>query len=198
ALMSTSLTKVSISILEVEGFPQIFRRSSQQTTSVTSGKKPVKDFMDVSSKESTRYQLLWAIWTWAKENRKSWTPQKPPLVRKAFELYATGRYNLEGLIEEMYRLGLRNRKGSKVTPNGFSVMLNTPFYFGLIRVKRTNEMFPGSHEPLIPKSIFDRVQGILNGKTNTRVQKHDFLFRRLLRCKHCGYSLIAEIHNAYT
>src|SRR6266478_845464 len=44
---------------------------------------------------------------------------KAPLVRKAFELYATGRYNLHGLVEEMYRLGLRNRKGGKVTLNGF-------------------------------------------------------------------------------
>src|SRR5215813_6569644 len=91
-----------------------------------------------------------------KGKRKEVDPAKAPLVRKAFELYASARYNLEGLIEEMYRLGLRNRKGGKVTPNGFSVMLNNPFYFGLIRVKRTNEMFPGSHEPLIPKSIFDR------------------------------------------
>jgi site-specific DNA recombinase len=125
-------------------------------------------------------------------------PAKAPLVRKAFELYATARYNLHGLVDEMYRLGLRNRKGGKITLNGFSILLNNPFYIGLIRVRRTNEIFPGSHEPLIPKSIFDRVQRILNGKTNTRVQKHDFLFRRLLKCKHCGYSLIGEIKKGYT
>src|SRR5262245_32643971 len=53
---------------------------------------------------------------------------KAPSVRNAFEFYASGRYNLHGLVEEMYRLGLRNRKGGKVTYNGFSVMLNNPFY----------------------------------------------------------------------
>jgi Recombinase zinc beta ribbon domain len=69
---------------------------------------------------------------------------------------------------------------------------NSGFYIGLIRLKRTGETFPGNHAPLIPKSLFDRVQKILTGKTNTRVQKHDFLFRRLLSCKHCGYAVIGE------
>jgi len=119
-------------------------------------------------------------------------PVKAPLVRKAFELYASGRYNLDGLVEETYRLGLRNRKGGKVTRNGLSVILNNPFYIGLVRLKRTGETFPGSHAPLISKSVFDRVQRILSGKTNTRSIRHDFLFRRFLTCRECGYSLIGE------
>src|SRR5215467_6546961 len=46
-----------------------------------------------------------------KGNAKELDPTKAPLVRKAFELYAMGRYNLPGLVDEMYRLGLRNRNG---------------------------------------------------------------------------------------
>lgn len=115
-----------------------------------------------------------------------------PLVRKAFELYGTGRYGLDDLVQEMHRLGLRNKRGDKVTRNGFSVVLNNPFYVGLIRLRRTGEMFPGGHRPLIKKSLFDRVQQVLNGKTPDRTQSHNFLFRRLLSCKRCGYSLIGE------
>jgi site-specific DNA recombinase len=85
-----------------------------------------------------------------------------------------------------------NRRGGRVSRNGLSVLLNNPFYIGLIRIHRTQETFPGNHPPLIPKSIFDRVQGILSGKTNARVQRHDFLFRRLLRCKLCGSTLVGE------
>lgn len=119
-------------------------------------------------------------------------PLKGPLVRKAFELYRTGRYNLEGLTEELYRLGLRNRHGRKLSLNGISVILNNPFYIGLIRLKRTRETFPGNQEPLISKSLFDQVQRILDGRTPARAVMHDFLFRRLLTCKGCGYSLIGE------
>jgi DNA invertase Pin-like site-specific DNA recombinase len=124
-------------------------------------------------------------------------PTTAPLVRKAFELYGTGRYSLDSLVEEMYHLGLRNRRGGRVTRNGFSVLLNNPFYIGLIRVRRTGETFSGSHQPLIPKSLFDRVQHILTGKAKSQGWRHDFLFRRLLPCKVCGYSLIGETQKGH-
>src|SRR5574337_496134 len=124
-------------------------------------------------------------------------PVRAPLVRKAFEFYASGKYNLHTLVDEMYRQGLRNRTGKKVTINGFSTILNNPFYIGLIRIKRTGETFSGSHKPLITKSIFDRVQAVLSGKVNTRVLKHDFLFRRLVKCGNCGYSLIGETQKGH-
>jgi len=127
-----------------------------------------------------------------KAQHKEPDPAKAPLVKKAFELYGTGRYNLDALGEELFHLGLRNRSSNKVTRNGLSVLLNNPFYIGLIRLQRTGETFAGSHQPLIAKSLFDRVQRVLQGRTNTRSQRHDFLFRQLLMCKQCRYSLIGE------
>jgi DNA invertase Pin-like site-specific DNA recombinase len=124
---------------------------------------------------------------------KELDPTRAPLVRKAFALYASGRYNLKSLREEVARLGLRNRRGGKVTLTGLSVILNNPFYIGLIRLKRTGETFSGSHQPLIAKSLFDRVQKTLRGRTNARPDRHSFVFRRLLRCGGCGYSLIGEL-----
>ena len=108
---------------------------------------------------------------------KTLDPLAAPLVRKAFELYSTACYNLDTLGKELHRLGLRNRRGSRVTRNGLSVLLNNPFYVGLIRLKRTGETFPAAHEPLIPASLFDRVQRVLTSKYNTRTLHHDFLFR---------------------
>ncbi len=124
-------------------------------------------------------------------------PVKAPLVRKAFEMYSTGSYNLHTLSYELFRLGLRNRGGKKLTISGVSHLLNNPFYIGLIRLKKTNEVFPGSHPPIISKSMFDRVQAILTGKTNTRSQKHNFVFRRMLTCAHCSYSLIGELQKGH-
>lgn len=119
-------------------------------------------------------------------------PAKAPLVAKAFELYATGRYTLDTLVEDLWRRGLRNRNGGKITRNQLSVLLNNPFYMGLIRLRRSGETYPGGHQPLISKSLFDQVQAILNGRTNGRGPRHEFLFRRLLTCKHCGRSLTGE------
>lgn len=115
-----------------------------------------------------------------------------PLVRKAFEFYASGRYNLDSLNDELLRMGLRNRRGNRVSRNGLSTLLNNPFYMGLIRLIKSREVFSGVHQPLIAKSLFDRVQRVLDGKTNTKVQRHAFLFRRSLTCRSCEYSLIGE------
>ena len=124
-------------------------------------------------------------------------PQTAPLVRTAFELYSTGRYNLRSLGAELHRLGLRRRDGSEIHRNRLSDLLNNSFYYGLIHIKSTGQYFQGVHEPLISKRVFDQVQGILQGKTGTSVLKHDFLYRRRLACQSCKYSLIGETHKSF-
>jgi len=123
---------------------------------------------------------------------KTIDPVKGPLVRKAFELYASARYSFETVGEQLHRLGLRNNNGGRISRTGLSTILNNPFYMGIIRIRRTNENFAGIHEPLIGKALFDRVRGVLTGKVNTRTQRHAFIFRRMLSCAACSYSLIGE------
>ncbi len=120
-------------------------------------------------------------------------PVMGPLVQDAFKVYETGRLNLRTLGAEMYRRGLRNRRGGRVTRNGLSTMLNNTFYIGLISIGRTGECFPGAHEPLVRKSQFDRIQQILRGRTKNTGLKHNFTYRKVLRCSNCNYCLVAEI-----
>lgn len=125
-------------------------------------------------------------------------PQTAPLVRRAFELYATGRYTLITLGETLQQLGLRTTEGKRLSKNGLSVMLNNPFYIGLMRLKGTGETFPGIHQPLIRKSLFDRVQVVLAGKAAGKIGRHTFLFRRLLVCRLCGYAMTGEHQKGHT
>lgn len=118
-------------------------------------------------------------------------------MRRAFELYATGAWTLEPLTEELHRSGLRNRRGGAISLNGISTVLNNPFYIGLIRLMSTREVFPGIHEPLVSKSLFDRVQRVLRGKVSARTQVHDFQFRRTLTCRECNYALIGEVQTGH-
>jgi DNA invertase Pin-like site-specific DNA recombinase len=125
-------------------------------------------------------------------------PVQGPLVRQAFELYATGAWSLDRLIDEMHQRGLRNVRGNKVSPNGVSIMFHNRFYLGLIPVKRTGELFPGAHEPLVAKNLFDRVQWILEGKLADREHRHFFTFSRLLACASCRYHLTGEVQKGHT
>jgi len=119
-------------------------------------------------------------------------PERAPFVRQAFELYCTGTMSLHALTKEMYRLGLRNRNGGRITVNGMATILRSPFYIGLMRIERTGQTFRGVHEPLITTDRFEKAQEVLDGKRVDRETKHVFVYSRLVRCGSCGYSLIGE------
>jgi site-specific DNA recombinase len=124
---------------------------------------------------------------------KTIDPVRGPLIRKTFDLYAEAKFTILPLVDELYRLGLRNLAGTRVTKNGLSTILNNPFYMGLIRIRKNGQVYAGNHEPLISKRLFDDVQDMIAGRFNTRTTVHDFLFRRYISCKGCRYSLIGEL-----
>lgn len=128
-----------------------------------------------------------------KGKEKAIDPKKGPLVREAFALFATGRYTIETLLEEMTTRGLCNRNGRPLSKDGVWLMLRNSFYMGIMRVRRTSERFPGVHRPLVPVSVFERVQAVLDGRSFTHLEKHDFAFRRLFRCVTCGRSLTGSL-----
>ncbi|MDR3526090.1 MAG: recombinase family protein [Rhizomicrobium sp.] len=120
-------------------------------------------------------------------------PVRGPLVREAFELYASGTMCLRTLQAEMKRRGLLTKSGKPLPLNSLHQMLRSSFYIGQIHIAITGEVFEGNHEPLVSKATFDRVQAIMHGKLVRRVVKHDFIFRRLVRCGRCGRHLVGEL-----
>jgi DNA invertase Pin-like site-specific DNA recombinase len=124
---------------------------------------------------------------------KTLDPRTAPLVRTLFELYGTGRFSLRTMGVEATRIGLRSRKGKRLRRTQLAEVLHNPFYAGVIRIKKTAQTFPGVHQPLISSALFERVQHILKGKAPRHTVVHDFLFRRLLTCVHCGRHLIGEL-----
>ncbi len=127
-----------------------------------------------------------------KGNPKDLDPVRAPLVRQAFELYASNMYGLLELRKEISKRGLRSKNGKILSLGSLSHVLHNPFYIGLIHIKRTGQTFEGKHPTLVKKATFDRVQAILAGKTSLRSVKYDFVFRRLVTCKRCGLHLIGE------
>jgi site-specific DNA recombinase len=130
-------------------------------------------------------------------NPKEVDPTKAPLILLVFQLYASGNYSLPRLVDEMYTRGLRSRVEGRVSLNGLSTILNNPFYTGVIRIKKTGEFFSGKHKPILSSKLFDTVQRVLQGKTVPRASKHDFTFRKLVRCLVCRSTLIAELQKGH-
>ncbi len=119
-------------------------------------------------------------------------PVRGPLVRRLFETYATGAHTLRDVTVEAAALGLRNTNGNPLRLTQIHRMLRNVFYAGVIKSGRFG-LFPGAHEPIVRRALFDRVQEVLSGKFVRRTKRHFYLFRRLLRCDTCSRSLIGSM-----
>jgi len=117
--------------------------------------------------------------------------QKAPLIKKAFELYATGNHSLKTLKDILYNEGLIGKKNKSLSVSNIEYFLKNPFYYGVIRYN--GELYEGTHPPIITKQLFDKVQDILKQRHRaTRKKKYNFVFRGFIKCGECGAMITAE------
>lgn len=93
-------------------------------------------------------------------------PERFLLVRKMFELYATGNYSLNTLRDLIHSAGLTSKSGKKLSLSTVHKILTNPMYYGAFIFN--GELFPGSHPPCISKKLFDAVQAVLSTHTNIK------------------------------
>jgi hypothetical protein len=90
--------------------------------------------------------------------------------------------------------GLTYRKtGAKLHKSLAHKILTSPIYYG--DFDWAGRRYRGTHQPIISKGLFDRVQEVLaeKGRRKTRQQKHRWAFQGLVSCGHCGCALTGEI-----
>ena len=123
-------------------------------------------------------------------------PAKAPLVKQAFERYATGEYTLIELRREMNAAGLRGIRNNVMSLSRYQYFLKNPFYYGVFQL--SGELHEGSHEPLISKALFDSVQEAMvrRSKPNTTRLK-SYVYRGLFRCASCGCIITMETQKGH-
>ena len=124
-------------------------------------------------------------------------PIKGPLVKRVFELYASGQYSLRSLLVEIERMGLQSRRGTKVSKGSLETILRNTFYAGVIKIQRSGEVFQGNHEPLISPELFERAQQVRLGKYSKRITRHAHTFRGLFTCANCTMSMVGEMQKGH-
>jgi site-specific DNA recombinase len=121
-------------------------------------------------------------------------PDVAPIVSKLFEWYAMGQLSLKEVAKKAQDAGLVYRKsGGKVPVSTIHSILRNRLYTG--RLEWNGKMFVGRHEPLVSVKLWERVQGILDGRfaKKHRRMTHDFAFSGLIACSKCGCSVIGEM-----
>jgi site-specific DNA recombinase len=116
---------------------------------------------------------------------------KAPLVRKAFQLYATGNHSVAHVREAINDAGLKGRRERTLSVQNYHVILTNPVYYGMMRFN--GEVFEGKHDPIISKKLFDQVQEILTRKSKPKTPTLiPYLYRGLFRCGSCGCFITTE------
>ena len=110
----------------------------------------------------------------------------PGILRRIFELYATGSYSLTTLRKSIFE-----ESGIKINRAYLDAMLKSTFYIGRF-VWRGIE-YKGRHAPLISPELFERVQRVFVGHNKPKYRKHNFAFAGLLRCAHDGCTVTTEL-----
>lgn len=148
-------------------------------------------------------------------DNKPFDLQRAPIIKRMFELYATGEWsftslsrwaNNQGLLTKATRkkrtkeekaVGLDPETMKKVprqiTPKAVENILANPFYTGKLHY-HGNIIDSKVHLPLIDTALFYKVQFMLNKKT-TSIHYPDkifFTYRGLLKCGHC-----LRVYSAY-
>mgnify|MGYP001612011711 FL=1 len=71
------------------------------------------------------------------------------IVKKLFELYATGKVSLKNLAEFLEKSGIKSRKNNRCNISRISAILTNPIYYGHFR--HAGEIYEGKHETIISK-----------------------------------------------
>jgi len=106
------------------------------------------------------------------------------IIKKAFELYATGAFSMELLCKKL-------KKDYEISwPKGYlGKLLKNPFYHGRMIIK--GNVYSHRYAPIISQTLFDQVQDVKSTfkKKPFKYAGKSYMYRGLLRCAHCGCSI---------
>ena len=121
-------------------------------------------------------------------------PERAPLVRWAFEAFATGDYSIKSLTQALAERGLKTRSTPKrptkaLVPSRVDSILKDRYYLGYTHWRGIE--YPGRHEPLVSLETFHKVQIVLKAhdKVGERRRVHDHYLKGMLYCGRCGARL---------
>ncbi len=121
-------------------------------------------------------------------------PERAPLVQWAFEAYASGEWTIRTLTDALGDKGLRalphgGKLPGPVQPSHVGHLLSNRYYLGYVTFKGAE--YQGRHQPLVPQSLFDRVQEVLreHHRAGEKRRVHHHYLKGSVFCAHCGSRL---------
>ena len=116
-------------------------------------------------------------------------PENAAKIRRLFELYAYHNHTLDTLGDALLSEGFEYLPSvPKIGRSKLYGILTDRSYIGEIKFR--GQWYPGTHQPLIERAVWDRVQTLLCQKV---YRQHQMTYASdLIECGHCGSPITGE------
>lgn len=112
-------------------------------------------------------------------------PIQAEAVKLIFEYYLTGKYGFNSIAQMLTEKGFTGQRTSHMQKDQVKNVLSSPFVAGY--VKHLDDIYPGKHEPIIDKEIWNQVQKMLQERyTPIPVKDENNLLTGFIYCGKCG------------
>lgn len=133
-------------------------------------------------------------------------PEEAVIVRKIFELYASGK-GLKAIANQINKEGYRTKRNNTFSTAAIKEIILNPVYVGKIRFNRYENwsekrrkgkcddviVVDGIHEAIISEDLWKKVQLIQQQKSKTGIKNYEgnYLLVGLMKCPKCGASMVS-------
>ena len=121
--------------------------------------------------------------------------ERAPLVRWAFQVFASGDWTTSQLHQELVARGLTTaatprRPSRPIGKSSVHRMLTNPYYKGSVRYQGVT--YAGVHEAIVPNEVWDQVQTVLGTHRSAAdaTQVHEHYLKGTVFCGQCGSRLL--------
>jgi len=126
-------------------------------------------------------------------------PEEAAAIHEAYERYATGQTTDAKLADYFNQLGLRTRRARPFSKDSVREIMQNETYLGLVKYR--GDLYPGQHEAIVSRELFDRVQAVRKQHARRpRVYSPTikvYLLSGIARCAACGRTLRAQGGKTY-
>ncbi len=112
-----------------------------------------------------------------------------PHIVKIFSLYGSGQHTMKSISLEVYKDGFHDKNGKPYTARKIEHILKNIVYTGKIKYGKnedgTDRIIQGKHEPIVPLSLFNKVQSLRRNDGQPYATHTDKTYSKMIRCT-CG------------
>lgn len=120
-------------------------------------------------------------------------PEKSKAIKRIFKEFVASDQGTSEFTPKAKEIG--KIYGVRImNPTSLSYILRNSFYMGVIQYNGVE--YQGAHKPIISQDLFLKVQEKLDGKRHFKVVRHNFLFRRKIKCS-CGRIMTGETQKGF-